>query len=355
MGSEPSDSCVMNRSRRRFLGALGATGLVFAGAVRAGTTRVVDGAGRPVAVRGPVRVIVPAGGPASILLYTLAPDLLAGWPRANRAEELPFLLPGIGARPELGRLTGRGGTANLETVLALQPDLIVDSGSTRGSYVDLAERVTRQTGIPYALFDGRLEAIPDTYRRLGRLVGREARAETLARWAEQTMDTVRARLDAVPAAEQPRVYYARGPRGLETGLAGSINVEMLDFMGLTHFGMRMPGGLANVPLEEVLWWDPQVIVTIDQQFAGNVRRDPLWAGVAAVREGRVHLAPKLPFGWVDFPPGVNRLPGLWWLGQVVHGGRFPEDMAQLAREFYSLFYQVEPSGEQIARVLAGRG
>src|SRR5690554_3733108 len=111
MGSEPSDPRVMSRSRRRFLGALGATVLVFAGAARAGTTAGVDGAGRPVALRGPVRVVVPAGGPASILLYTLAPDLLAGWPRANRAEELPFLLPGIGERPELGRLTGRGGTA----------------------------------------------------------------------------------------------------------------------------------------------------------------------------------------------------------------------------------------------------
>jgi len=29
-----------------------------------------------------------------------------------------------------------------------------------------------------------------------------------------------------------------------------------------------------------------------------------------VRTGRVHLAPRLPFGWVDLPPSVNRLIGL---------------------------------------------
>jgi iron complex transport system substrate-binding protein len=32
--------------------------------------------------------------------------------------------------PEYGRLTGRGGTANLESVLRFKPDLIIDSGNS---------------------------------------------------------------------------------------------------------------------------------------------------------------------------------------------------------------------------------
>jgi iron complex transport system substrate-binding protein len=31
-----------------------------------------------------------------------------------------------------------------------------------------------------------------------------------------------------------------------------------------------------------------------------VRNDPSWASVKAVRDNRVHLSPKMPFGWVDF-------------------------------------------------------
>ena len=46
-------------------------------------------------------------------------------------EEREFLLPESAAGPKLGRITGRGNTANLEAVLALKPDLIVDAGSTR--------------------------------------------------------------------------------------------------------------------------------------------------------------------------------------------------------------------------------
>ena len=41
----------------------------------------------------------------------------------------------------LGRLTGRGGTANLEVVLATRSDLIFDYGSLAPTYVSLADRV----------------------------------------------------------------------------------------------------------------------------------------------------------------------------------------------------------------------
>jgi len=109
-----------------------------------------------------------------------------------------------------------------------------------------------------------------------------------------------------------------------------------------------------VSMEQVLAWDPEVIVTIDQTFAQTVRSNPLWRSVSAVKTGRVHLSPKLPFGWIDFPPSVNRLPGLWWLGSKVFPAQFPEDLPVITRDFYKLFYQVDLNPEQVQRVLAGR-
>mgnify|MGYP002384268120 CR=1 FL=1 len=114
------------------------------------------------------------------------------------------------------------------------------------------------------------------------------------------------------------------------------------------------GGLTVVSVEQVLLWNPEVIVTIDRDFAANVRSDPLWREVAAVRAGRVHLSPKLPFGWVDFPPSVNRLIGLWWLAQIFYPEHFKEDIRVLARDFYTRFYHVTPSDADLERVLAGR-
>ena len=68
----------------------------------------------------------------------------------------------------------------------------------------------------------------------------------------------------------------------------------------------------------------------------------------------MHLSPKMPFGWVDFPPSVNRLIGLWWLAQIFYPEHFNEDIRALTRDFYQLFYHVTPSDADLERVLAGR-
>ena len=314
---------------------------------------VTDGAGRSVPIPTRVERVFPAGPPAAIVLYTAAPALLLGWPRANGAEEREFLPPDVGARPEVGRVTGRGNTTNLEELLALKPDLIVDVGSVNATYISLADRVQEQTGIPYALLDGRFEAVAASYRIIGGLVGRQAEAQALAQYAEDTVKTISGRIESLPRERRARVYLARGPRGLETGLGGSINVETIEFLAQNVAGGTR-GGLATVSLEQVLSWNPDVIVTVDRAFADSVFSDPAWASIAAVRAKRVHLAPRLPFGWVDFPPSVNRLIGLWWLAKILYPEKLPEDLRPLTRDFYQRFYHVTPSDAQIQRVLAGR-
>jgi iron complex transport system substrate-binding protein len=339
----------MSLTRRALLAA---SAMLFVPKV-ARAANITDASGRVITIPETVARVFPAGPPAAILLYTLAPDLLLGWPRANRAEECAFMLPEICTRPEVGRLTGRGNTANLEAVLALKPDLILDVGSTTPTYASLAARVQEQTGIPYALLDGRFEAIASTYRLLGALTHRDA--EPFAAYTETTLAKIKARISQVPEDQRPRVYYARGPRGLETGLGGSINVETIEFLRARNVAAERQGGLAAVSMEQVLVWNPQVIVTIDREFAANVQNDAQWKQVDAVRAGRVHLSPRLPFGWVDFPPSVNRLIGLWWLAKIFYPDQFDEDIRSLTRDFYSRFYHVTPSDADVDRVLEGRG
>ena len=163
-----------------------------------------DATGRTITAPGRVTRVYPAGPPAAVLLYTLAPDLLIGWLEPLGAAEREFLLPEVAARPQVPRLTGRGGAVNLEAVNSLKPDLIVDAGTVNASFKALAETTQQQTGIPYALFDGRFEQIVPTYRALGEIVGRAEEAEKLARYAEGTMTTVKERSAAVPSGAQPR-------------------------------------------------------------------------------------------------------------------------------------------------------
>jgi iron complex transport system substrate-binding protein len=112
--------------------------------------------------------------------------------------------------------------------------------------------------------------------------------------------------------------------------------------------------MATVSMEQVLAWNPDVIITIEPAFATSVRTDPVWAPVKAVQTGRVYLSPSMPFGWVDFPPSVNRLIGLWWLGKVLYPDRFPEDLRPITREFFQRFYHMTPTDAQIDRILGAK-
>src|SRR5437764_14418220 len=87
---------------------------------------VTDSAGRKVEVPDKIERVFAAGPPASILLYMLAPEKMTGWPDAPRAEERPYIAETYRDLPALGRLTGRGGTANLAALLKTKPDLTLD-------------------------------------------------------------------------------------------------------------------------------------------------------------------------------------------------------------------------------------
>lgn len=339
-------------TRRSLLTGISAA-VLMPGVVRAAT--VTDAAGRAVAIPDTVERIFAAGPPAAILLYTFAPELLLGWTKNPDPDQCAFLGAGACDKPEVGRLTGRGNTTNLEVLLKLKPDLILDLGTINDTYISLATRVQEQTGVPYALLDGRFDAVAALYRKLGELTRRQDQAEAFAHYADSTITTIKSRIDKIPDAQRPRVYYARGPRGLETGLGGSINVETIEFLGARNVAGDRQGGMATVSMEQILAWNPDVIITIEPAFAGGIKTDTIWAPIKAVQSGRVYLSPLLPFGWVDFPPSVNRLIGLWWLAKALYPDQFHEDLKPLTREFYQRFYHLTPTDAQIDAVLGGQG
>ncbi|MBO0764935.1 MAG: iron ABC transporter substrate-binding protein [Hyphomicrobiaceae bacterium] len=317
------------------------------------TRRVTDSAGRTVEIPRRITRVLAAGPPASILLYTLAPNSLIGWVRAPRAAEKAFLMDSVRELPEYGRLTGRGNTANLENVLRFKPDLIIDVGSVGPTYVSLADGVQEQTKIPYLLIDGSLKGTPEVYRLLGEWLDASENAEGLARYADETLNALSSRIAAIPEAERPKVYYARGVDGLETGLAGSINTEVLERVGAINVAAAAgKGGITRVSIEQVLAWNPDVILVLDPTFHRLVQNDPLWASVKAVREARIYLAPSLPYAWFDAPPGVNRLIGIRWLASVLYPRHFPESLRDTTRQFYKLFYHVDLTEAQIDSLLA---
>ena len=340
----------MNRRDLVIAGAL--AGFLPKTAAAQARREITDAAGRKVALPFKVERIYAAGPPASILVFAIAPDKLIGWTSAWREAERPFIAQRYAELPALGRLTGRGNTANVEVVLKAKPDFIVDYGTINDTYASLADRVQQQTGIPYVLLDGDFDRMAEAALQMGRIANEEKRAGELAKYAQDTVADIARRVAKIPANQRPHVYYGRGPQGLNTGLAGSINMESIEQIGAVNVAAELgKGGLVQVSIEQVLRWNPDVIVTIDANFYGTARTHPLWGSLPAVKAGRIYLAPGLPYGWIDFPPSLNRLIGLRWLARILYPQAFPEDLRPIVRDFYTRCYHQAPTGHQLDQLL----
>jgi iron complex transport system substrate-binding protein len=128
-------------------------------------------------------------------------------------------------------------------------------------------------------------------------------------------------------------------------LAGGINVHKCV--------ARNPYGLEKISLEQVLVYNPQVILAFDKGFYRKVFKDPLWRNIRAVQAGRVYLIPEEPINWFDRPPSFMRFIGLKWVLNRLYPNQYRIDIVKEAREFYRLFLGVEASEGEMKK-LVGR-
>ena len=236
----------------------------------------------------------------------------------------------------------------MQLVARLRPDLIIEAGPISSDAAARADWVQQQTGVPYIVVDNGIQATPAILRRIGATLGVTQRGEDLASYADHAIDALRGRLLIAPADERLLVYYGRGPDGLKTGLAGSQATADIDQAGVINAAGRLGRGeLTRVTRDQILAWNPAIIIAEERSFYNALHRSTMWRGLAAVRNKRVYLAPGDPFGWIDDPPGVNRIVGLYWLTALFYPDQYQEDLRATTREFYEKFYAVKLSDRQL--------
>jgi iron complex transport system substrate-binding protein len=211
-----------------------------------------------------------------------------------------------------------------------------------------ADQTTQATGVPYILLDNSFDRTPAMLRMVGRLFGVADRADALAMPAEGAINALRGQLLIVPAVGRPRIYYGRGPSGLDPALPGTDAAAAIEDAGAINVASALPPGApALITRQQLQQWNPDVIIAEQRSFYDALLREPSWRSLAAVRNKHVYLEPQQPFGWIDDPPGVNRLIGLYWLSILLYPSNNQDDVRSLAQDFYSKFYGIKLSDKEI--------
>ena len=308
----------------------------------------VDSAERYVAVPDRVGRVMAADQSAAVLIFVLAPEKLVGWSQPLSRGQRAYIPARFARLPVAGPLNGPTPTAAADAVARLRPDLIIDTGVVTPEAAARADAIQQQTKVPYILLDGSIQHIPDTLVTVAAMLAVAERGQDLASYARSKIDGLRGRLLITESTSRPLVYYGRGRDGLETGLAGSQAMAAIDQAGVINVAAPLGRGeLTRVSREQIFQWDPVIIVAQQRSFYNALQRDRRWHGLAAVTQKRVYLAPADPFGWIDDPPGVNRIIGLPWLTSLFYPDVYQEDLRANVREFYDKFYRIKLADRQL--------
>ncbi|MDK2866378.1 MAG: iron complex transport system substrate-binding protein [Clostridiales bacterium] len=306
----------------------------------------VDSVGRTVEVPTHITKVAISGPLTQIVVFSLAPDKLVGIANEWSKEAEPYFDPVYYNMPVLGQLYGGKGELNLETLLASGAQVVIDVGEPKDSITADLDMLQAQTGIPFVHITANLDNMGEAYRKLGELLDMPEEAEALATYCETIYGKTASIADGV---EKVNLLYCLGDKGQHVIAKGSFHAQVFDLLANNAAVVDSPvsSGAGNeVDMEQIVNWQPDVIVFGPGSIYDTVGDDPAWATIPAIANGRYYEVPNVPYNWLGFPPSVQRYLGMIWMAELFYPEEADYDMYQEVAAYFKNFYHCDLSEAQ---------
>jgi iron complex transport system substrate-binding protein len=317
--------------------------------------RINDMYGHAVTLPSRITRVLGASPPVTYMICTLDPSLLAGLNIPPDDELRRFLRPETLKLPVVGGFGGQGRNFNAEVLLSLKPDVVLTWSPRSSTLNPRVEQKLNSAGIPYAYVKlDTMSDYPAAYEFLGTLLGKNARGRQLSACFSRELKKLKAFSARIPEGKRVSVYFAEEEDGLTTVSSDSVHGEALALAGGRNVYRKQSGNHRvkdRISIEQVIAFNPEVIIAQDESFYNSVYRDPRWSRVRAVRTRRVYLIPDKPFDWMDRPPSFMRLMGAKWLAGVLYPKTAPVNIVSDTRKFYKLFFGASLSDAEVRAIL----
>ena len=321
-----------------------------------GTRIITDSAGREVEIPSEITKIAPSGPLAQIVLYTVSPDKLAGLAADFSNEAKQYIDEMYWGLPKFGQFYGKNASLNMEALIAEAPDVIIDIGEAKKTVKEDMDALQEQLNIPVIFVEATLPTMADAYEMLGDITGEKEQAGKLADYCRAEIGKADQNAAAIADADRKSVYFGLGEDGLHTNAKGSIHADVIDRIGAVNAAdveAVSSGGGSEVSFEQVLLWNPDLIIVDSQKLYDTLTADPMWQELDAVKNGKIFKIPTAPYSFMSSPPSVNRMIGIEWLGSLVYPEIYTSDIREEVKNFYQLFYHIDVTDEKLEAILKG--
>jgi iron complex transport system substrate-binding protein len=246
---------------------------------------------------------------------------------------------------------------NMEELARVKPDLVFikDTVAKKSEDTDTFTKL----GIPYIVISfNSIEEQKKAILIIGKSIGREKEAVEYISYYKNYEDRVKKIIKNIPSEKRVRLYHSL-LEPLKTDGRESISAEWMNLAGINNVSADKQSGLGGaeqfVNIEQVLIWNPQVIITHEDSASETITGSKPWSTIDAVKSGRVYRMPNGISRWGH--PGSLETPlALLWTVKTI----YPEYAAEInmkseTKKFYKKFFHYTVSDEMADRILLGKG
>ena len=216
-------------------------------------------------------------------------------------------------------------TVNIESLLALRPDLVVTGDEYHRKVV---ESLTK-AGVPtVAIKASDFPGVFASMITLGKLTGQSKQAEALVQAQRARVDAVVARASKIRQVDRLRVYWEVFDAPVITTGPNTIIGQLIALSGGLNVFADIDSEFPQISTEAVIARDPQVILgpkveNADSLSLEKVRARAGWKGIDAVRKGHVYAVS----ADLTSRPGPRLVDGLELVARTLYPERFPAPSA----------------------------
>ena len=195
------------------------------------------------------------------------------------------------------------------------------------------------------------EMIKSEVSTFGAALGSDSKvkADAYNQYFDEKVDKILKVTSAIPENERPKVYYVRGPDTLTTHGKNTYTQWWVNMAGGDLVSSGIDEMVPKVTMEQVISWNPDIIVMGRVNSTSPVLNDPKWKDIAAVKNGKVYTNPEGVMYWDYSSEGVLLLE---YLAKLFHPDKFADlDMKKEIKEYYSKFYHYSLTDDEAERIL----
>jgi iron complex transport system substrate-binding protein len=306
------------------------------------TKTIIDSTGASVEVPTDVkRVVSLRSGIIEMLCILGQEDKIVG------VDEQTTVGKGYGAFnvqlcPSLLNMTApvSGKSVNVESVIALQPDVVFIGGYGRLSWIEPLKNANLTVVVAH------FEEIGNYTRDLGivaQVMGVEDKAQPIITQVQNTLDKIEARVGNITSDEQVTAYFSSHDAYHAYGSTTFEHAQIVTANG-KNVAESITTWLPQISAEQLITWNPSVMFTLEGTDTAAILNDNQIKSVSAIANQKVYSIPEA--GW-DFG-SMRAIFAIEWMASKLYPERFADiNINEEIDSFYQAVYGIDYTGPEL--------